>query len=145
MPSVPNSNPQRPRRRPLQQQGPRPSQSEPIFDFKPQVKQIEPYIISGEKLYAVLDCKDPFTGFVGLTDRRIMFYDQAVMLQHKNMMSIPFQQIVAVAASDDGVVFRTSKITIFTPAGQFTFDFRGEDKARLAYEYIMGKILNLKS
>ena len=113
-----------------------------LYDLKPQVKRIEPYIARGEKLHAVLDCKDAFTGFVGFTDKRVVFYDQAVILNHKNMMSIPYKRITAVAASDDGFVFKISQITIVTAAGQYSFDFVDEDKAKWAYTFLMEHILN---
>jgi len=113
-----------------------------ICDDKSQVRRIEPHLVRGEKLHAVLDCKDAFTGFVGFTDKRVIFYDQAVILNHKNMMSIPYRKITAVAASDDGLVFKISQITIVTAAGQYSFDFASEDNARWAYNFLMEHVLN---
>ena len=113
-----------------------------ICDDKSQIKRIEPYLVRGEKLQGVLDCKDAFTGFVGFTDKRVIFHDQAVILQHKNMMSIPYKRITAVAASDDGFVFKISQITIVTAAGQYSFEFASEDKAKWAYNYLMERLLN---
>ena len=113
-----------------------------ICDDKSQVRHIEPYLVRGEKLQGVLDCKDAFTGFVGFTDKRVIFHDQAVILQHKNMMSVPYKRITAVAASDDGFVFKISQITIVTAAGQYSFEFASEDKAKWAYTYLMERLLN---
>ena len=36
----------------------------------------------------------------------------------------------------------TIEITLLTAAGRFTFQFRGSDKAHMAYRYIMKQILN---
>jgi hypothetical protein len=114
------------------------------YDNKTQYERITGYVIPGETLYAVFDCKGVGTGFVGITDQRVIFYDQEVLTlgKHKAMISIPYHQIIGVAVSDDGVVFRTSTIVLMTAAGKFSFEFRGQDKAPWAYRFIMNRILN---
>lgn len=112
-----------------------------IFDNKSQLERIRAYLISGEKLYAVLDLKGSGTGFVGLTDRRLIFYDQGVLFKKKSMVSIPYNQIIGVASADEGMIFTTSEVSLITAAGKFTFEFRGSDKAHNAYVYIMTQIL----
>jgi hypothetical protein len=52
-------------------------------------------------------------------------------------MSIPLNNIVGVASTDEGMIFTTSKITLLTAAGNYIFQFRGSDKAHMAYRYIM--------
>ena len=113
------------------------------YDNKKQLERIQAYVIPGETLYAVFDCKGAGTGFVGITDQRVIFYDQGVLLKKKVMISIPYHQMIGVASSDEGgVVLKTSEITLITAAGQFSFEFRGADKAHLAYRFIMNQILN---
>lgn len=114
---------------------------EPYHDNKSQLDRIKAYLITGEKLAAVLDCKGGGTGFVGLTDRRLIFYDQGVLFKKKSMVSIPYNQIIGVASADEGMIFTSSEITLITAAGKFTFEFRGSDKAHKAYSYIMNQIL----
>ena len=113
-----------------------------IYDNISQLKRIEAYVIPGETLVAVFDCKGTGTGFVGFTDQRLIFYDQAFMTNEKAMVSIPYNQVVAVAWSDEGMILTTGRITLLTAAGKFTFTFRGADKANMAYRYIMKQILN---
>jgi hypothetical protein len=113
-----------------------------IFDNKSQLDRIQAYIITGEKLIYVFDCKGAGTGFVGITDQRVIFYDQGVFTKHKTMISIPYNQVVGIAAADEGFIFKTSEITLITAAGKFSFEFRGSDKAMLAYRFIMNQILN---
>ena len=116
--------------------------AQPYFDVKNQLDRIVPYLIKGEKLAAVLDCKGGGTGFIGLTDRRIIFYDQnGVLTKTKSMVSIPYNQIIGVSSEDEGTIFKSSDITLMTAAGKFTFQFRGGDKAHMAYHYIMHQIL----
>lgn len=115
---------------------------EPLFDQKTQLERIQSYIITGENLYAVFDCKGGGTGFVGITDRRVIFYDQGVLIKKKSMVSIPYNQVVGIASVDEGVIFQTSEITLITAAGRFSFEFRGGDKAHKAYAYIMTQLLS---
>ncbi len=115
--------------------------AEPYFDNKGQFERVKAYLIQGEQIYAVLDCKGGGTGFVGITDRRLIFYDQGILLKHKAMVSIPYNQVIGVASADEGVIFSTSTITLITAAGRFAFEFRGADKAHKAYSYIMNQIL----
>jgi hypothetical protein len=115
-----------------------------VFDNRFQYERIAAYILPGETLYAVYDCKGAGTGFVGITDQRVIFFDQEVISvgKHKAMVSIPYNQVIGVAASDDGVIFRTSEIVLITAAGRFKFEFRGADKALWTYRFIMSQILN---
>lgn len=113
-----------------------------IYDDKSQLNRIQQYIIPGETLAAVYDMKGGGTGFVGVTDQRIIFYDQGRLTKKKSMVSIPYNQIVAVASADEGAFFKTSEVTIITGAGQFSFEFRGSEKAHWTYSYVMNQILN---
>lgn len=112
------------------------------YDNKGQLDRVVAYLIPGETLHAVFDCKGGGTGFVGITDQRIIFYDQAFLRNKKAMVSIPYNRIIGVASEDEGVIFKTSTITLITSAGNYTFEFRGADKAHWAYSFIMNQILN---
>jgi aspartate 1-decarboxylase len=112
-----------------------------VYDNESQLKRIQAYVIPGETLVGVFDCKGAGTGFVGFTDQRIIFYDQAFLTKKKSMVSIPYNQIIGVASADEGMIFQTSEITLLTAAGNYSFQFRGADKAHKAYRYIMKQIL----
>jgi len=113
------------------------------YDKKEQYEKIAPYILSGEELISVYDCKGVGTGFVGITNKRLIFYDQEMTgwVKNKNMASVPYSKIVAVSALDSGTFIKTSTIVIMTSAGKYSFEFRGSDKAIETYKYIMNKIL----
>lgn len=115
----------------------------PLFDKKDQLERIVAYLIPGENLYAVFDCKGGGTGFVGITDRRIIFYDQGIFIKKKSMISIPYNQIIGIASVDEGgtIIFKTSEITLITAAGRFSFEFWGSEKAHKSYAYIMTQLL----
>lgn len=95
----------------------------------------------GETLYAVYDCKGVGTGFVGITDRRVIFYDQGMLAKKRSMISIPYQNILAVAVVDEGVIFQSGEIVVLTAFGRFAFEFRGPDKADWVYRFILGQIM----
>jgi hypothetical protein len=113
-----------------------------LFDKEDQLKRVQAYLLQGETLVAVFDCKGAGTGFVGFTDQRLIFYDQAFLTREKAMVSIPYKNIVGVASADEGLIFTSSKITLLTAAGNYSFQFRGSDKAHMAYRHIMKQILN---
>jgi hypothetical protein len=115
--------------------------NQPYYDNKSQFDRISAYCITGESIYAVFDCKGSGTGFVGITDRRIIFYDQGVFSKKKSMISIPYNQVIGISSADEGMIFQKSEITMITAAGNYNFEFKGGDKAHKAYAYIMGQIL----
>jgi hypothetical protein len=117
----------------------------PYFDKKDQFERIKAYVLEGEDLFAVYDCKGTGTGFVGVTDRRVIFYDQTFMTKKKSMVSIPYNRVIGIASADEGLIFQTSEITLLTAAGHYTFTFRGADKAHAAYRYIMNQLLSQAS
>jgi len=116
-----------------------------IFDKEDQLKRIQQYIIPRETLVAVYDCKGAGSGFVGITDQRIIFYDQAFFRKKKSMISIPYNRVIGISSSDEGTFLKTSEIVLITAAGNFSFEFRGADKAHRTYRYIMSQIMNQPS
>lgn len=114
----------------------------PIYDHKEQWNRVAAYVIPGETLYAVYDCKGGGTGFVGITDQRVIFYDQTFLRELKSMISIPYNRIIGIASQDEGTILKTSTLTFITAAGNFTFEFWGAKKAHWVYRFVMDQILN---
>lgn len=112
------------------------------FDRNDQVERIRHYAVPNETLHAVFDCKGGGTEFVGITDQRLIFYDHAFQRSHRSMISIPYQQVVGIAAADEGTMLKRSQITLLTSAGRFGFVIRDPDHARWAYEFIMIQVLS---
>ena len=120
------------------------SAQEVIFDKKDQLDKVWDWILPGETLYAVYDCKGAGTGFIGITDRRIIFYDKRFIGKKKAMVSVPHSQIAAVSSEDKSNLltgrgfFSSSTIGIHTTGNAYyEFEFRGADKAHEAYQFIM--------
>ena len=115
----------------------------PEHDRKDQLKRIQAHLIPCEILYAVYDCKGGGTGFVGITDRRLIFYDQSFIRKKKAIVSAPYSKIATLASEDTGgILIGSSRLIITTTGGQiFEFGFRSNEKAHKAYTTIMTQIL----
>ena len=122
-----------------------------IVDKKDQLEKIEDYCLPNEIIRAVFDLKGGGTGFIGITDKRVIFYDKAFMHKKKAMVTIPYSRIHAVSSEDDsGRLFKrgffaSSKLTLHAGDDSFAFDFRGGDTAHRAYILIMESLLNQAS
>ena len=121
--------------------------NEIIYEKKEQFEKIWDWILESETLYVVYDCKGAGTGFVGVTDRRVIFYDKQFMRNRKAMVSVPYSQIAAVSSEDEGGLlagrgfFSSSKLGIHTTGNAYyEFEFRGADKAHNAYNLIMSHL-----
>lgn len=119
-----------------------------VVDKKEQLEKIEDFCLPDEVIRAVFDLKGAATGFIGITNKRIIFYDKAFMKSQKAMVSIPHNRIGLVASEDNkGFLikkgyFVSNRLTI---AGlgfeDKTFEFRGGDKAHQAHSIMMEYLL----
>lgn len=114
-----------------------------VVDKKEQLEKIQEYALPEEKVLAVLDMKGGGTGFIGLTDKRIIFFDKAFLGKRKAMVSIPYRAITSVASEDDTSHFRpgfftSSRIIVKAGSDIHEFEFRGSDRAHIAYQIIVG-------
>lgn len=111
-------------------------------DKADQLKKIMAHVMPGETLYAVYDMKGGGTGFVGITDLRLIFMDQAFLRKSKAMVSLPYTKVTAVGSEDSGgIIFSSSKLHIIAGSREWEFEFRSNDKAHKAYQLIMRNLL----
>jgi len=115
--------------------------AEPVFDKRDQLEQVRAGLLDGEVVYAVYDAIGAGTGFVGLTDRRVILQDKSFVGKRVALTSIPYGRIVAVSVVSDrtwtGGFFSTSTIAISTSGAVCEVDFRGNDKAHHAHNLIL--------
>jgi hypothetical protein len=119
-----------------------------IVDKKDQLEKIEGICLPDETIRAVFDTKGAGTGFIGITDKRIIFYDKAFLKSKKAMVSVPFSRIVSVASEDNKGFFikkgfLVSDLLTINPMGMEpkVFEFRGGEKAHQAHNIIMEYLL----
>jgi hypothetical protein len=121
--------------------------NEVYFDRKEQLQKIESGLLPGEVIEGVFDMKGGGTGFLGVTNKRVIVYDKAFMRKMKAIVSIPYSRITTIAAEDESGLltgrgfFASSKVVITTSHGDFEFEFRGADKAHFAHELILSHMV----
>ena len=113
------------------------------FDKQDQANRVVELLVDGELLYAVYDCKGRGTGFLGITDRRLIVRDDGHLKHSKRIVSIPYRQITAVGTGSDYKLLGSSEGTLSVHAGGEEWDFRlkGDGKTRKAYLRIMEHLL----
>jgi len=118
-----------------------------IFDKQEQLDKITDGLMPDESVEAVFDMKGGGTGFLGITSKRLIVYDQAFLRKMKAVVSIPYSRVVTVAAKDEtglftGRGFFSSSVLALTTAHQtYELEFRGADKAHAAHKMILSHIL----
>ena len=119
-----------------------------IVDKKDQLEKIEGICLPEELIRAVFDLKGRGTGFLGITDKRIIYYDREFFKGKKALVSIPHSRIALVASEDSKGFFIRSgffvsdTLTICAMGSEpKEFEFRGGDKAHRAHNILMEYLL----
>lgn len=119
----------------------------PHYDKKEQLEKIEHALLPNEQIWAVFDMRGGGTGFIGITNKRVIVYDKSFMRKMKAIVSIPFSRIHSVAAEDESGAltgrgfFASSKVILHTASGELEFEFRGADKAHHAHNLILSQMV----
>lgn len=115
-----------------------------MVDKKDQLEKVESICLPDETIRAVFDLKGRGTGFLGITDKRIIYFDKEFMKNKKAIVSIPHYQIASVASEDNSGLFVkkgffVSDVLTIHPVGleAKTFEFRGGEKAHAAHNILM--------
>jgi hypothetical protein len=117
-------------------------------DKKEQLEKVEDFCLDSEIIRAVFDLKGVSTGFLAITDKRLIYYDKEFFKKQKAIVSLPYSRIAQVASDDEkGIIVRkgffvSDKLYIFPQSGEpKVFEFRGGDKAHRAHYLIMEYLL----
>ena len=113
-----------------------------IFDRPEQLKRVQEMLLEGETLYMVLDCKGFGTGFLGVTDKRVILRDDGFAKFKRSIVSIPYSRLHAVGVeSGKGFFGGSSMLTLSAGDDDWQMTFRGSEKARAAYSVVMEHLL----
>ncbi len=108
-------------------------QAQPVYDNKSQLDRVAALVMPSERIVAVYDLREGGTGFIGLTNRRIIFLDQN-FLDRKDaaIVSIPLSRISYVAITTEHKMLGrdSSSLTVAVTGRTFEFEFNGTDKAQ---------------
>ena len=120
-----------------------PDVSGAVFDQKALLQQIVPWLLAGERLHAIFECRGPSAGFVAITNQRLIFHDKTVARRRRALTSLPYTRILSVSTVDEGrgPFGPTSELIIKTSVDEIELAFRGGDRAHRAYQLIMSALL----
>jgi hypothetical protein len=117
------------------------------FDRQDQLQLIQSGLLPGEHLFAVYDEKGFGTGFVAVTDRRLMIQNPSFVhlgtgRKKVATISLPYTRIVEVGLLSDrsvfGTFFSTSEIYVRTAAGDVhAAVLRSPDKAKYVHDVVL--------
>ena len=122
---------------------------EPFYDRRDQLQQVLSGLLPGERLFAVYDAKGLATGYLALTDRRVIIADKSYVGRAVALVSLPYRSVSSVAvvsnAKFTGNFFSTCSIIVTSAGGvHHEVEFRGEDKARHAHDFILASMLQTR-
>lgn len=115
--------------------------SDVIHDKADQLQKVQANLMQGERLIAVYDGKGVGTGFVGITDVRVILQDNSFVGGRSALTSVPYSRINAVSFVNDKSMFGklSSSSTVSISAGGHVYEveFRGDEKAKHAHDVIL--------
>jgi Bacterial PH domain len=111
------------------------------FDKRDQYDQIASGLLQGESIIAVYDAIGVGTGFLGLTDRRVIIQDKSFAGKRFAITSIPYARISAVSVVSNkswaGNFFSSGTIVIQVGPHTYEVELRGSDKTHHAHNVIL--------
>jgi hypothetical protein len=112
-----------------------------VYDRREQFHQIRDGLLEGEQIIAVYDAIGAGTGFIGLTDRRVIIQDKSFVGKKVAITSIPYAKITSVSVFSDkswrGAFFSTGSIAIHVGAQTYEVEFRGAQKSHHVHNVIL--------
>src|SRR5690349_2172043 len=112
-----------------------------VYDRKEQLQQIQSGLLPGEQVIAVYDAIGAGTGFIGLTDRRVIIQDKSFVGKKIAITSIPYSKITSVSVVSNkswaGSFFGSGSIAIHLGPHTYEIDFRGHEKCRYVHNVIL--------
>jgi Bacterial PH domain len=118
--------------------------AEPIYDRDNQLQATRAMLLPGETLIAVYDGKGGGSGFIGITDRRLILQDNSLVGKKEAVTSVPYRHVTSVSVVSDKSVFgrlvSSSELAVSAGGRLFEIEFRGEEKAHHAHTVILEHI-----
>ena len=103
--------------------------------------------MEGEQILAVYDAVGGGTGFLGLTDRRVIVQDKSFVGKKVAITSIPYSKITSVSVVSNkswaGSFFSTGSIAVHVGTQTYKIDFRGDHKSHHVHNIILHYIAEM--
>ena len=111
------------------------------YDRREQYQQIQSGLLDGEQVIAVYDAIGTGTGFIGLTNRRVIIQDKSFVGKKFAITSIPYSKITSVSVVSNkswgGSFFSTGAIAIHVGTHTYEVEFRGDKKSHHVHNVIL--------
>ena len=111
------------------------------FDKQEQYDKVASGVLPNEEILAVYDCTGAGTGFVGITNKRVIIQDHSFVGKRTAVTSIPYSRIHAVGMVTNksmmGSFFSSGEIAIEVSGKTYEATFRGTDKAAHVHNVIL--------
>ena len=115
--------------------------TQPVYDNKGQFEQIESGLLDGEQIIAVYDAIGAGTGFLGLTNRRVIIQDKSFVGKRVAITSIPYSKVSSVSVVSNkswaGQFFSSGTIVIGVGQHSYEVEFRGTEKTHHVHNVIL--------
>jgi hypothetical protein len=122
--------------------------TQPAFDKQDQYDRIAAGLLPGERILAVYDAIGAGTGFIGVTDRRIVLQDNSFVGKKVALTSVPYSRVNAVSFVSNksmlGKFASTSSIAVSAGGQTYEVDFRGDDKAKFVHDTVLSHMLEVR-
>lgn len=111
------------------------------FDKQEQLDYVKQGLMPKETLHAVYDAIGVGTGFIGLTDQRVIIQDNSFIGKRVAITSIPYGNVTSVSVVSNksilGSFFSGGTIVIHVAAQTYEMTFRGEHKGTHVHRLLL--------
>ncbi|MEV8517828.1 PH domain-containing protein [Dactylosporangium sp. NPDC051484] len=111
------------------------------YDRRDQYEQIASGLLPGENIIAVYDAVGVGTGFIGLTDRRVILQDRSFVGKRVAITSIPYGKVTAVSVVSNkswaGSFFSSGTVAVHVGTHTYEVDVRGVEKTQHIHNVIL--------
>jgi len=111
------------------------------YDRREQYEQIVSGLLPGENIIAVYDAVGVGTGFIGLTDKRVIMQDRSFVGKRVAITSIPYGKVTAVSVVSNkswaGSFFSSGTIAVHVGAHTYEVELRGVEKTQHIHNVIL--------
>jgi hypothetical protein len=115
--------------------------SDVVYDNKGQFEQIQSGLLEGEQIIAVYDAIGVGSGFIGLTNRRIIIQDKSFVGNRVALTSVPYSKVSSVSVVSNknwvGQFFSSGTIAIQCDDKLYEVEFRGSEKTHHVHNVIL--------
>lgn len=118
-----------------------PAQPDIPHDKAEQLAKVQSGLMEGEQLLAVYDCIGTGTGFLAMTDRRVILQDHSFVGKKVGLTSVPYTSVDSVSLVSNksmmGSFFDSGNVALWVKGRTYLAEFRGTEKAAHVHNVVL--------